>query len=688
MRRSKLPEPTGFICGTLSRSDRAVLPHLSRAKRLSMSWPCFIGGAPALASMLRTIFNIIVVLIGGAAVAQAESISVASWSDSLVGTAITRNLFPGAVTVVVRKGEAPFIKAYGVSSIARRDPIDPQQTMLQLGSISKLFTAVVALQLVDEHRLDLQADVAKYLKRFELQRPELGRLTIHDLLTHQAGFDSSLIGGIFDDPARVEETPRQMSRMFIRVRPPRELTSYDNLAVGLLGIVLEDITGQSYAELVRTRIFAPLGMQHSVTRFDPRYASQLAGCAVPNGHGGWELCRWQYSPARDAPAGGIYASGSDIARFLSALLEDGRYPGGRLLSVETWARFVDFDNNRLNPGVPGIGLLALQQAPVERGDWGHDGGGYGSVNTLYLSPRGGVAGFLGVTGGSKDTPLSLSGIIEYLRIDAAREEQFRDAYKLLGEFDRGIANLAPIPANELRMPEYTQRPFTQAEITRLQGVYYPARRWNYAPVLGRFLPALLPWTHVSVAVDGIVSIDGDGPWRQVAPQLFEGPDGRRLAFEIRGNIISAGSVSHSRLERHPWWTQPQFTVVPFFVAIAFTLTGTIPAFRRRLGTIARLTGWLCAIAGVALIISLAFEFEYGPDLYVADHEATALAFRIPMQIGLLVLAITPAVFAASMRARAWRGWAGRLHGASLVLAAIITVALAGYFGLIGHLRGV
>jgi CubicO group peptidase (beta-lactamase class C family) len=627
------------------------------------------------------------VLITQPARVQAAAADIA-WSDSLVGTAITQGTFPGAVVVVVRKGEPVFLKGYGVSSVVRRDSIDPDRTMLQIGSITKLFTAIVALQLSDEGRLDLDGDVAKYLKRFTLQRPELGKMTIHDLLTHQASFDSSLIGTTFDNPGKVEESPEQLRRMFIRVRPPHEITSYDNLAVGLLGLVLEDITGQSYSELVLTRIFLPLGMQHSITQYDPRYGPQLAGCAVPDGHGGWEACRWQYSPMRDVPAGGIYATGSDLAKFLSALLADGVYPGGRLMSAAAWARFTDFDNNRLNPGLPGIGLLALQQAPVERGDWGHDGGGYGSVNTLYVSARGGVAGFLGVTGGSKDTPLTLSGIVEYFRVDAAREEQFGAAYKLLGKFDRQIAALGPIPETDLRSTTYTQAPFTPDEIRRLQGDYFPARRWNYAPLLGRFLPALLPWTEVDANADGTLTIGGQGPWRQVAPRLFQGPEGRRLGFEIRGQVISGGFVTHSRLERHPWWAQPQFTVVPFFAALAFALTGIIPALRTRLSRSARLVGWLSALGGAVLLLSLAFEFEYGTDLYVAKREVVTLLFRIPMQLALAVLAILPFVFAASIRVKAWQGWLGRLHGVTLTVAAIMVVIFAGYFGLIGRLHGV
>ena len=624
----------------------------------------------------------------GMAAEAASAPDASQWSDSLVGSAIAKDVFPGAVVVVVRKSDPPFIKGYGIANVLTRQPVDPDRTMLQIGSITKLFTAIVTLQLVDEGRLSLDADVSKYLKRFQLQRPDLGPMTIHDLLTHQAGFDSSLIGTIFDDPNKVEETPRQLRRMFIRVRRPRELVSYDNLGVGLLGLILEDITGDSYGQLLRMRIFAPLGMDSSIVGFDPRYGSRLAGCAVPDGHGGWEYCAWRYSPQRDAPAGGIYTTGSDLAKFMSALLANGEYPGGRLMSAASWARFTDFDNERINPGLPGIGLLALQQAPVERGDWGHDGGGYGSVNTLYVSPRGHTAGFLGVTGGEKDVPLSLSGIFEYFSSDAAREEQFGTAYQLLKEFDRGIAKLAVVPDDALRPPVYTQPPFTQADLARLQGWYFPARRWNYAPLLGRFLPALLPWTHIEAADDGTLSVDGRGPWRQIAPRLFEDTTGHRLGFEIHGNVITAGTVSHSRLERHGWWALPIFTVEPFFAFALFALSGFSLVLGRRRAPSVRRLGWLAALGGALMLVSLAFEFEYGPALYVADRDMLALTFRIPMQIGLFMLAAAPFAFAQSLRVSAWRAWPWRLYGGALSFASVFAFILAGYFGLIGHLNGV
>ncbi|HEX4242720.1 MAG TPA: serine hydrolase [Steroidobacteraceae bacterium] len=629
--------------------------------------------------------------------AGGEAQDAGRWSDELVGSAIRQGRFPGALAITLRGSQPPVIRAYGVSSIGRHDPIDPQNTLLQIGSISKLFTAILALQLVDEGRLDLDGSVSTYLKRFTLMSPELGPITIRDLMTHQGGFDSSLIGNIFADAAGIRETPRQMRRMLIRVRPAHRIPSYDNLGVDVLGLVIEDITGRSYAELLRRRIFGPLAMTHSIALLEPEFrrqmldpdsAVQLAGCAVPTGTGSWESCRWLYSPARDAPAGGIFSSGADLARFLAALLAEGRYPGGRLLSAERWSQFVDFDQARLNPGVPGIGLLALQDAPVERGDWGHDGGGYGSVNTLYVSPRGGMAGFLGVTGGSKDTPLSLSGIVEYLRIDAAREEQLGAAYGLLKDFDRGIARMAAVPPGGMQDPTFREAPFSDAELSRLVGAYFSVRRASYAPILGRFLPAIMPWTQVTRGPDGSLVIDGQGPWRQSAPRLFEDPSGHRVAFQIRGDLVSMGSLTHSQLERHTLWTLPSLTVVPFFAAVLLALTGVVPALSRGLPRRARRIAGMAAIGGAVLLVSLAAEFEYGPDLYVADREIAALAFRVPMQAALLLLALVPVAYVVSRRAYAAERWAPRAHGAMLAAACGVSVLLAGYFGLIGHLSGV
>ena len=116
-----------------------------------------------------------VLLISRTVDAQESPRNPAVWSDSLVGTAIARGTFPGAVVVVIRKDEPAFIKAYGVSSVVQRNPIDPDRTMLQIGSITKLFTAIIAMQLVDEGRLSMESGCRALSEALQVAAAPLGK---------------------------------------------------------------------------------------------------------------------------------------------------------------------------------------------------------------------------------------------------------------------------------------------------------------------------------------------------------------------------------------------------------------------------------------------------------------------------------------------------------------------------------
>jgi len=610
------------------------------------------------------------------------------WADQVVGEAIRRDAFPGAVVVFVRADGAVAMRGYGTGNLRSHSRADPKRTLLQIGSITKLFTAIVALQLMEEHKLALDGDVAQYLRGFHLRRPELGSITVWDLLTHRAGFDSSLIGDILANPADVAQNSRQLRRWLIRVRPAGILTSYDNFAVSLLGRIEEDVTGRSYASLIRERIFVPLGMRDSIMQYDPRYEDRVAGCAVPDGAGHWQYCPWLYAPQYDAPAGGIYTSGADLGRFMRMLLNRGAYPGGRLISERSFAEFTDFDQNRLTPGIPGIGLLTLQNAPVERGDWGHDGGGYGSVNTLYVAQRAGFAGFLGVTGGEKDIPLTVTGLLDFAFAGTRSEQQFDEAYELLRTFDHEIAALTPLSGAALKPPQYTDRPFTAEQVRSLAGDYYSIRRASFAPLLGRMIvPLMSPWTHITAGSAGTLSIGGR-PYRQVAPRIFAGPDGDRIGFRADHGVVTAGALTISQLQREAWWQLPRFAVIPLVVSLLVCICATPLLRRTRIAPPARAALMLGGLAAVSLIVCLLMEFQFGPTLYVTDREWIALSFRLPMQASVLALAAAPLWYVWSVRLCPASTRMSALAGAALAGAAAIAAAYAMAWGLLGHLSGV
>jgi CubicO group peptidase (beta-lactamase class C family) len=99
---------------------------------------------------------------------------------------------PGAVFVFVAGGEIAIARGFGAAQLEPRRPVDPDLTRFRLASVSKAITATAALQLVEQGRLDLHANVNTYLRGFEVG--DRGPITVHHLLTHTAGFDERLIG--------------------------------------------------------------------------------------------------------------------------------------------------------------------------------------------------------------------------------------------------------------------------------------------------------------------------------------------------------------------------------------------------------------------------------------------------------------------------------------------------------------
>src|SRR5262249_1727341 len=115
----------------------------------------------------------------------------APFADSLMSAALEKHHIPGAVLAVVQDGRIAFARGYGFADLESRVPVDPQRTVFRVASVSKLFPATAVMQLVEHGRLDLDADVNHYLRRFQVP-PAFGKpVTLFDLLTHTGGFDES-----------------------------------------------------------------------------------------------------------------------------------------------------------------------------------------------------------------------------------------------------------------------------------------------------------------------------------------------------------------------------------------------------------------------------------------------------------------------------------------------------------------
>jgi CubicO group peptidase (beta-lactamase class C family) len=238
---------------------------------------------------------------------------------------------PGMVVALAGRDGVLRVWQYGLADVKLRQPVRPQH-LFEIGSISKSFAGICAVQLHEEGRLDLYAPVAKYL-------PELGLdekyppFNCHHLASHTSG--------LAHDAPLLPNGP--LKKLWSGFAPGSEY-SYSNTGYQILGMVLQTIEKRPWAEIVRDRVFRPLGFTSSepiitsairgrlATGYSPLHDDQPFPPAGPLGEAAW---------ADEVEASGsIAATGDDMAKYVLMLLNRGRSTRARVLSEEGFALFV------------------------------------------------------------------------------------------------------------------------------------------------------------------------------------------------------------------------------------------------------------------------------------------------------------------------------------------------------------
>src|SRR5215210_8891384 len=251
--------------------------------------------------------------------------------DGVMSAQLESHHIPGATVAVVKDGELFFAKGYGYANLKNREPVVADETLFRVGSVGKSFTATAVMQLVERGRLDLHADVNTYLGDFTIPDTYPQPITLHHLLTHTAGFEERLKG----IKARTADDMRPLGEylaedMPARVRPPGTFAAYDNYGLSLAGYIVEQVSGMPYDRYVEENILEPLDMRHSTTRQPP--PPELAGNTAVGytyENGGYEAKGFEFYNI--APAGSMSATATDMAHFMIAHLQGGRYGDERVL---------------------------------------------------------------------------------------------------------------------------------------------------------------------------------------------------------------------------------------------------------------------------------------------------------------------------------------------------------------------
>jgi CubicO group peptidase (beta-lactamase class C family) len=236
---------------------------------------------------------------------------------------------PGVSIALVDDQQLLWAEGFGWADRERRVAASAD-TVYQIGSITKLLNAVAMLQLVDQGRLALDRPLTDYLPEFRMHSrwPQAAPITPRALLSHHGGLPTYYLKGFFSDEplARLLDELREEHLAY----EPHTVFNYSNLGPNLLGVVLERLRGAPYAQALGAQLLAPLGMQH--TGFAPvgQVRERLARGYVYDQP-------VEPTPIRDLPAGGLYSSVLDLARFMRMVLGGGTLDGARLVSREALA---------------------------------------------------------------------------------------------------------------------------------------------------------------------------------------------------------------------------------------------------------------------------------------------------------------------------------------------------------------
>ena len=241
---------------------------------------------------------------------------------------------PGASLVIIEGDQIVHTKGFGITGLGEKSPTP--QTPFFIGSLTKSFTALAVMQLVEAGKINLDAPLQDYLPWFRLADPQIAaQISVRHLLIQTSSL--SQIPGMlglanFDNSANATE---QQARELVDLEPARqagETFEYSNVNYNLLGLIIEAVSGETYADYIRNHIFDPLGMEHSYVSKNEAQADDLAvgyqewfgfPVAVPD----------LPVPLGSLPSGQLIASAEDMAFYLIAQLNGGQYAEEKILSA-------------------------------------------------------------------------------------------------------------------------------------------------------------------------------------------------------------------------------------------------------------------------------------------------------------------------------------------------------------------
>ena len=268
------------------------------------------------------------------------------YGRELIRVAMDKGRIEGMSIALVDKNGVLWSEGFGWAS-KQNNQLLTADTAIQIGSVTKLFTAIAIMQLVEQGKINLDSPITTYIPEFHIQsRFADNNITVRHLLTHHSGLPSDLLAdfasyqldnlGDVDLVSQFRHLPTKIHTLHA-VSPPGYAHSYSNLAYSLLGLVVERVSGNAYETYVAKNLLAPLQMSnaaivlpHTINNLNLAHGfrgkKEVAGALI-----------------RDYPAGGMAASANDMAKLLSAFIANGK----GILAEKTFQQMISRQNQQV-----------------------------------------------------------------------------------------------------------------------------------------------------------------------------------------------------------------------------------------------------------------------------------------------------------------------------------------------------
>ncbi|MEC0090989.1 serine hydrolase [Paenibacillus macquariensis] len=262
-----------------------------------------------------------------------EPKEIEAFADPIFAEKMKKYNVNGSNFVVVKDGKVLVNKGYGYADKEKKTLVD-KDTVFQIASVSKTFTALAALQLVEQGKIDLNHDINEYLGGMIVPNKTNKPLTMYDMLTYTTGFDYP-DKALYVDPEYVnQDIPMKefmTEHMPTVVRTPGEAYTYDNFAFLLAGFAIQTVSSMPFQQYMEKNVFKPLGMNSTSVRFTPELLSRMATNYDPDG----KPHKAFGNAPTDGGQGSILSTGEDMAKYLIMFQQQGTVGGKEIISKKT-----------------------------------------------------------------------------------------------------------------------------------------------------------------------------------------------------------------------------------------------------------------------------------------------------------------------------------------------------------------